>query len=302
MLDNGNRPIFRSWVPTSEPIRVVPRLSDVVHNTQVIGEAYATTARDLNFRLTARDNKGGVGSDDMKITTLTSAGPFTVTAPVSSVNWTPGSEQTIEWNVANTDQAPISCHDVRINLSADGGLNFDNELTSAWQGAAVVTPNDGKQKIMVPNIPSDDARVWVKCSNNIFFAVAAGQIHIAAGINPQAETEPNSSKPTATNITAAMATINGSISASNDIDWYVVNVPAGKTLTASLNGNAGSNYDLFMTDDSGKWVLSGKNGADLTDRLHHRNNDTVAHQFYVRVNYISGTVGSAGTYTLSTNY
>ncbi|MFT4929520.1 MAG: hypothetical protein ACI8WB_005653, partial [Phenylobacterium sp.] len=45
MVDDGSRPLFRSWTPTSSPVRHLPRLSDIIGKTSVIGETYATTDR-----------------------------------------------------------------------------------------------------------------------------------------------------------------------------------------------------------------------------------------------------------------
>jgi hypothetical protein len=53
MVDDGSRPLFRSWLPVSEPTRYFPRLSNVLSQTTVIGETYPTTTRVLNFRLSA---------------------------------------------------------------------------------------------------------------------------------------------------------------------------------------------------------------------------------------------------------
>lgn len=164
MVDNGNRPLFRAWLPTSSTTRYLPRLSDVLSNTTVLGETYPTTSRTMTFKLIARDGKGNTSSDTMVVTTSDQAGPFAVTSPSSGDTWSHGINPTVTWDTAKTDQAPISCENVDILLSTDGGATFTTEVLKN-------TSNDGSESVTVPAVESTKARLMVKCSSNIFFAV-----------------------------------------------------------------------------------------------------------------------------------
>ena len=147
--DDGTRPIFRTNVCPS-PSRTFPRLANVLSGTLTFGEAWPTTNRTLNFRVTARDNHAGAGGttiDGVVVTVVAAAGPFTVTAPNTAVTWTGGTTQTVTWNVANTQAPPISAADVRISLSTDGGNTFPTVLAAS-------TPNDGSESVTVPNPPT----------------------------------------------------------------------------------------------------------------------------------------------------
>jgi len=170
MSDNGNRPIFRSWEPSNNPVRYLPRLSDVLSGKTVLGESYAKTNRDLNFRFTVRDNLGGVAYDDMKVSVTTSAGPFSIHEPVSGEQWKSDTSNRVQWNVAGTNQAPVSCENVDILLSEDDGSSFFNLLIN--------TPNDGETFVKTPNRITNKARLMVRCSNNIFYAVNDGKFSI----------------------------------------------------------------------------------------------------------------------------
>ena len=170
MVDNGNRPLFRSLTPTAEPKRYFPQLASVLGQPLDIGETYATTDRALNFRLTVRDNRGGVAFDDMQVTVVDTGEAFAVETP--SANWQTGSPADVNWQTAGSDQAPISCGEVTISLSTDGGQNFSPLLTTA---------NDGQASLTVPGTPSTSARLQVACSNSVFYAVTPANFTITQG-------------------------------------------------------------------------------------------------------------------------
>ena len=165
--DDGTRPIFRSFDPTNSPIRTFPRLSDILNNTSTFGESLPTTTRELNFRVTVRDNNpagGGVNHALATLAVTNTAGPFQVTAPNQAATWTGGENETITWDVANTDAAPVSCANVDILLSVDGGQTFDVTIIAG-------TPNDGTETITVPNMDVSSGRIKVVASDNIFFDI-----------------------------------------------------------------------------------------------------------------------------------
>ncbi|HMG71950.1 MAG TPA: Calx-beta domain-containing protein [Pyrinomonadaceae bacterium] len=168
--DDGTRPIFRSFLPTSNPARTFPRLTDVLSGFQTLGESLPTTTRTMNFRVTARDNRtggGGVNFAATQVNVRADSGPFTVTQPTSSNTWPTGSTQTVTWNVANTNSAPVSCANVKITLSTDGGTTFPIILANN-------TPNDGSETVTIPGTPASGARVKVEAVGNIFFNLSQG--------------------------------------------------------------------------------------------------------------------------------
>jgi hypothetical protein len=145
--DDGTRPIFRSFLPTASPSRTFPQLSDLLSNTTTLGESLPTTTRSMNFRVTVRDNRlsgGGTASDDMILNVRSDSGPFQVTQPNTAVTWAAGSTQTVTWNEALTSLAPVSCANVKISMSTDGGNTFSIVLAAS-------TPNDGSETVAIPN-------------------------------------------------------------------------------------------------------------------------------------------------------
>ena len=163
---SGNAPIFRTFKPVEDPYRYFPKLSNIINNTQTIGEILPSYTRTLTFRLTVRDNRaggGGVNYAQMTAINVTNtAGPFLVTQPNTAVTWLGNTTNTVTWDVANTSVAPVSVTNVNILLSTDGGLTFTEVLASN-------TPNDGSEDIFLPNIPTSQARIKVEAVGNVFF-------------------------------------------------------------------------------------------------------------------------------------
>lgn len=180
-------PLFRSFMPDTSRTRVFPKIEKLVAGiTAYLGEKLPDSARELTFRLTVRDVYNGSGSfnfpdDSIKINVVkNSPVPFSVTAPAGGQSWVGGTQNTITWNVANTDLLPVSCANVDIYLSEDGGFTYPHLIVAN-------TPNDGSETVTVPNITStNQARIKVKASNNVFFNISPADfsiVHNTSGVN-----------------------------------------------------------------------------------------------------------------------
>jgi len=174
----GNQPIFRSWKGTVDPTRVFPRITDLVNNTTVVGEVLPNYARSMTFRCTVRDNRaggGGVNDDQLNFNVSDQAGPFVVTSPNTAITIPGNSIQTVTWDVAGTNLAPVNCANVDIYLSTDGGLTYPTLLLAG-------TPNDGSQAVFIPAGETSTARIKVKASGNIFFDISNTNFSIGAAV------------------------------------------------------------------------------------------------------------------------
>lgn len=169
MIDDGSRPLFRFVSPTGSPERTLPSLPSLLSGSLAKGEAWPTTNRDLNFRLTVRDGKGGVASDDMKVQVINTGSAFRLTAPIG-VALTPGASLAVSWDVAGTTLAPISCSKVDLFIT-------QNEGTS-WSNLAVSQPNSGAATVTLPADLASSARLKVACSDNIFFAISPSKLPV----------------------------------------------------------------------------------------------------------------------------
>jgi len=166
--DNGESPLFRSWLPTASAARTFPRLSDLVDNTTATGETLPTTTRTLNFTVTVRDNNsagGGVRSDGVTLQVVDAGTSFEVTVPNRSVNWSALGQHRVTWDVAGTNANGIDTPHVAITLSTDGGMTYPHTLLAT-------TPNDGAAWVILPDTPTTRARIRVQGKDNIFFDIS----------------------------------------------------------------------------------------------------------------------------------
>lgn len=165
---SGDAPIFRVFNPVTSSTRTFPRLSNLLNNTQTIGEILPSYTRNLRFRLVARDNRpagGGVDYAQVNFAVTANAGPFAVTYPNTNVSHAGFSEMNVTWNVANTNLAPVNTANVNILLSVNGGQTYQYTLASN-------TPNDGSEVVSLPDHETTQARVKVEAVGNIYFDIS----------------------------------------------------------------------------------------------------------------------------------
>ncbi|MEP6947164.1 MAG: M12 family metallo-peptidase [Acidobacteriota bacterium] len=152
-------------VPATPTAAEIDCFSEFLPTADYVGTASVNNSPlSLNFRLTVRDGRGGVGNAPTQLLLTPTAGPFLVTSQSTNVSYNGGSIQTVNWDVANTAGAPINAVNVKISLSTDGGLTFPTVLAAS-------TPNDGSEAVTMPNISTTTARLKIEAIGNVFFDV-----------------------------------------------------------------------------------------------------------------------------------
>jgi hypothetical protein len=260
--NKASGPNWISFAPTTSPTRYFPKMATILAGGLVSGplpggdagantEALSSVSRTLNFRLTVRDNApysstapvtvGQTNFDDMTVTVTNSSGPFAVTAPNTAVSWAGNSSQTVTWSVANTTAAPVSCANVKISISTDGGTTFSTLVAS--------TPNDGSEVVTIPNTPTTTARVKIEAVGNIFFDISNTSFTITSGSSCTSPAGLTASAITTTSATIAWTAVSGAVS--YDVDYKAsasatwINAATGTTATSvGLTGlTPGTTYD-----------------------------------------------------------
>lgn len=173
-----NGPLFRSYPPTTANTRVFPRLADIVSGASTPFEVLPSVARAMNFQVMVRDEASGGGctaQTSVTVNTDASGSAFTVTSQNTATTWTANGSNTatITWNVGTSNAAPVSCSNVDIILSTDGGVTFTDTLVAN-------TANDGTETLTIPSKPTVNGRVMVKARGNIFFNINTAVITITS--------------------------------------------------------------------------------------------------------------------------
>lgn len=258
-------PLFRSIDPLASPDRYMPALATVLNNqTQSTWEVVPSVARQMRFRYTVRDNVAGGGSsasDNIFVTTDGTSGPFIVTSQATPTTWTIGNTETVTWDVAGTDMAPVSCANVDIWFSTDGGQTYPISI-------ALNVPNTGSATVNVPNINTTTGRLMVMASDNIFYDLNNAVITIDGTVgvddftfdnfavypNPSNGTFNLSFKPASNdNIEVSLYDLRG-----RAINQYTFDdVSASSTFSKQLN------YNYI---ESGMYFLVVKNGNKVTTK------------------------------------
>jgi hypothetical protein len=260
---SGNAPLFRSFAPQISSTRHFPRLTDQVRNTSTIGERLPTYSRDLNFRLTARDNRaggGGVCFDEAVVTADENSGPFVVNFPSApGISWEAGTLHTVSWDVANTNIAPVNCANVSIQLSLDSGYTFPVTILAS-------TPNDGSEQITIPANITTRARIRVMAVGNIFYDISNNNFEITTpGSGPVVTTQPES-KQVCENETVQFNVVSASPVLS--YQWQV-STDGGVSFTNINNATDASleitNADISLADNQYRVLLTGPSGVTISD-------------------------------------
>lgn len=177
---SSTAPLFRSFDPVSTGYRSFPQNSDIINNTQTMGEILPNVARNITMRMTLRDdhpNGGAMISDDVEIEVVNTPGPFRVSVANTTAAYNAGQSLTVTWDVSDTDMAPINCSQVNILWSDNGGLSFPFVLASN-------VANDGSHSITIPNAATSLGRIKVKAANNIFFDINDSDIEVISTCAP----------------------------------------------------------------------------------------------------------------------
>ncbi|OQP56794.1 peptidase [Niastella vici] len=255
-------PNWISFSPSTSPIRYFPKMATILAGGLVSGpltggdagantEALSSVARTLHFRLTVRDNVpysstapvtiAQTNFADMTVTVSNASGPFAVTSPNTAVSWAGNSSQTITWNVASTTASPVSCANVKISISTDGGTTFSTLVAS--------TANDGSEAVTIPNTPTTTARIKIEAVGNIFFDISNTNFTITAGSGCSSPAGLTASAITTTSATVGWTAVSGA--SSYDVDYKAtssstwINAATATTATSvGLTGlTTGTTYD-----------------------------------------------------------
>ena len=249
--NNTSSPLFKVRLPKTTGSRTFPDIAVINANFPVNpsatmgglkGETMTNVERKMRFRFVVRDNKAGgggvaTGGDGCQVSEIfqietKGSSPFLVIVPNGFESYPGGSAQTIKWNTAGTEAAPIGVANVKISLSTDGGLTYPTVIIES-------TPNDGSELLTIPAVGvTSTARIKIEAIGNIFFDVSNNNFSITGAVAPTFDfnfpspatiTCGGSSNAT---ITLASVVTNGF---STPIQLTATGAPAGTSVSFSSN-------------------------------------------------------------------
>ena len=146
----------------------------------------------------------------------------------------------------NSDVAPISCLNVNIKLSIDGGVTFPIIIKAN-------TPNDGTEDIVIPNNVSTTSRIMVEAADNIFYNVNSVILnkslsHFIQRVIVETQSACNSVNEIAS-YTLNFDFVNGF---SEDVSFTTTGQPAGSLVTFSPT-TINEDGDVTMQISDFKW-------------------------------------------------
>jgi serine protease len=188
-----------------------------------------------------------------------------------------------------------------------------------YQGTSMATPHvAGVTALMLsknPTLSPDEVESKLKSTARAFPAsctsCGSGIVDASAAVDaagarqaPQgptmSEREWNGAIGSPNLVVTPGTTVFGDIRDPSDDDYFVVLLPAGKTLTATLAANSrAADYDMIGYDQLGTELTRSENRANTTDAVTMANTGTTTVQRFVRVKYAGGTYGPInGKYNL----
>lgn len=265
---NTGGPSFRSLQPTVDSTRYFPGLEALANGGPFTWERLPSVAREMNFRLSIRDNVAGGGCTqytDIATQFVGDSGPFVVLYPSEpAIEWQGFDYETVTWDVANTTADPINAQTVDIFLSTDGGDSYPVQLADDVE-------NLGSFSVQVPNIATSDARIMVMNSEGTFFDISNNDFTITtieSGFTLASDTlEYTLCQDAVADMQFSIASIGGF---ADTIDFAISSLPdnaeaalntdqglAGDTLTVSLTSlvnTAPGIYPLVVTGIGGDFT------------------------------------------------
>lgn len=257
--NNTNGPTFRSWNPTTEPIRYFPKLSTVLAGnlkSTTDWEAVSTVARTTNYKVTVRDNNPDKTQQQTQYGTqrvvVGTAGPFKVTSNKVYNNVVAA----FTWNPVGTTAAPYNVANVKIDYTTDNG--------NTWTVLAASTPNDGTEELNFNTFATNSQlTIRVSALGNVFYAVRKVTVSEMMNCNGTAPAGLAASEISQTGAkidwdAVANATYTLRYKKAADTNWTEVNNLTTNTYTIS-GLELSTAYDVSVAN-----VCSGSTGAYAT--------------------------------------
>ncbi|MGL4506417.1 MAG: reprolysin-like metallopeptidase [Aeromonas sobria] len=196
--NNSNGPLYRFVAPSASPVRDFPSLATQLKGFEAVaqqpidqaikGDVWAGSERTLNFRLVARDGKGGGAYGETSVEVVDTGSQTFKILPAPDQRILVGSPTTVNWQVAGTDGGRINCQRVDISYSNDEGKSWQTLVDD--NGVS----NNGAHEVTIPANAGSTVRLKLACSDNIFYAITP-KLTTKSGDTPAPQPESPAPQP-----------------------------------------------------------------------------------------------------------
>ncbi len=216
--------------------------------------------------------------------------------PVSGISGAAGSERFY------TIEVPAGTSSLKLQTSGGTGdadlyVRFGSAPTTSTYDCGPVT-SDNNETCTFASPAAGTWHVMVQGYTAYSDATLVGSYQSCTSVS---DVEPNDSRTAPQAISGACTQISGTFlndASTQQNDFFRLSVPAGKTVTALLNGLS-VDYDLYLLDAAGTQVAASENSGSSPDQASWTNGGTTAANVFVRVYRYAST---RTTYQLKVSY
>ncbi len=102
------------------------------------------------------------------------------------------------------------------------------------------------------------------------------------------EVESNNSTATANVVADTVTKVVGYMGTTTDLDYFKINVAAGRTVTVGMTGPSGVDYDLYLLSSAGT-SLTSSTGSTATESVTYTNSGSTTAVYYIKVLAYAGS-------------
>ncbi len=166
---NPQGALTRSYFGTASGRRYFPSLQTVMAGQltdKMNWETVSYIPRVLKHAVTVRDENAQrpMLSSEEVLTTIGEDGPFKFNGLTAASKLYKNANNVIQWEVANTNNAPYNSPNVKIDYTSDNGVT--------WTDLVASTPNTGSYTVQMPGTINAPIKLRISAIGNVFYAVS----------------------------------------------------------------------------------------------------------------------------------
>ncbi|HJW73425.1 MAG TPA: M4 family metallopeptidase [Geothrix sp.] len=185
---------------------------------------------------------------------------------------------------------------IAIAMTGPTGVDWDLKLVNAaGTQLAISQGSSATENITYTNTGTTAMTVYANVyaySGTSATAYNLGLTYTAGTTPPSGttytEVESNNTTTAANVVADTVTKITGYMGSTTDLDYFKINVAAGRTVTVGMTGPSGVDYDLYLLNSAGTSLKSSL-GSTATESVTYTNTGTTTAVYYIKVLAYSGS-------------